>query len=112
MEDSNDSLHSDFPGSAVIHEEGKDSDVIHVFGEFAYANCAEIESALVRTVRIGRRTICSLHGCTYLDAAGIGVLKRARLALGESFSIEAPEHGLVRRVLDLCRVTTTCDEAA
>jgi hypothetical protein len=89
---------------AVIYEEARDADVVHVFGEFWFANGAEVEAVLVRSVHIGRTTICNLLGCTYLDASGVSVLSRARNALGPSFTILAPETGLVRRMLQVAEL--------
>jgi anti-anti-sigma factor len=89
---------------AVVYEESRDADVVHVFGEFWFANESEIEAVLVRSVHIGRPTICNLLGCTYLDAAGLGVLSRARHALGSSFTILAPETGIVRRLLEIAEL--------
>jgi hypothetical protein len=89
---------------AVVYEETREADVVHVFGEFWFANGAEIETVLVRSVHIGRPTVCNLLGCTYLDAFGVSVLSRARHALGPSFTILAPETGLVRRVLQVAEL--------
>jgi anti-anti-sigma regulatory factor len=36
-----------------------------------------------------------------MDAAGAGVLARARRTLGSAFTIVAPQRGIVRRVLDV-----------
>jgi anti-anti-sigma factor len=88
-------------GYAVVYEEARDADVVHIFGEFWFANAPDIETVLVRSVHIGRPTICNLLGCTYLDAAGVSVLSRARHALGPSFTILAPETGIVCRVLQI-----------
>jgi anti-anti-sigma factor len=93
--------------SAVIYEELPDADVVHVFGEFSFLNCVEIEKSMVRSVRIGRTHVTNLLGCTYLDAAGVSVLLRARRALGSTFSIVAPESGVVRRVLDITELTAS-----
>ena len=87
--------------STFVREELPNSDVVHVFGEFSFATCSDIEEALVRGIRIGRPIVCNLLGCTYLDAAGVGVLARARRSLGSAFRIAAPERGIVRRVLEI-----------
>jgi anti-anti-sigma regulatory factor len=87
--------------SATAYEELEDADVTHVFGEFSFVTYAQIEESIVRSVHIGRTNVCNLLGCTYLDAAGVSVLIRARRALGPAFSIVAPETGIVRRVLEL-----------
>ncbi|MBD5604973.1 MAG: STAS domain-containing protein [Candidatus Eremiobacteraeota bacterium] len=89
------------PSSTFVVEELAVADVVHVFGEFSYETSAAIEEGLVRCVRIGRSVRCDLRECTYMDAAGAGVLARARRSLGSAFTIVAPQRGIVRRVLDV-----------
>lgn len=87
--------------STFVREELANVDVLHVFGEFSFFTRDAIEENLVRGVRIGRSTVCNLRECTYLDAAGVGVLARARRSLGAGFSIVPPDRGIVRRVLEI-----------
>jgi anti-anti-sigma regulatory factor len=96
--------------TAVVREDRGDCDVVHIFGEFTFLERMRIEDALVCSVRIGRRTICNLLGVSYLDAAGAGVLIRAREALGSAFTVVVPRTGIVRRILEILDVSVFEDE--
>ena len=87
-----------------IHERLPEADVVHVFGELSFATRAEFEAVLVRSVRLGASLVVALGACSYLDAAAIGVLVRARRALGTGVRILAPESGIVANILRIANV--------
>jgi anti-anti-sigma factor len=86
---------------AFIVETSDEADVLHVFGDLDYAAVAEFEATLARAVKIGHPLIVELGACTHIEASALGVLARARGALGPLLTVRTAEGGIVRRIFEI-----------
>jgi|GEM_PF-4378028 anti-anti-sigma factor len=96
--------HQAFAGAdaLAIVTEGLDRlEIVHVFGALDFTSAPTLEAALTRAVRIGTPLIADLRECTFIDAAAIGVLARARKALGKLFRVRAASGGFPLRLLEM-----------
>jgi len=89
---------------ALVSESRPDAEVLYVFGELDFAAVPEFESALSRSVSLGRVLIVDLTSCTYIEASALGVLVRARIALGELLRVEVADGGIVHRVFEIAKL--------
>ena len=86
---------------AIVTESLDRREIVHVFGIVDFASAGTLETALTSAVRIGKPLIANLRECSFIDAAGIGVLVRARKALGGLFSVLIAPGSLPDRLLHL-----------
>jgi anti-anti-sigma factor len=86
---------------ALVHESRDDAEVLHVFGELDFAANSDFESALAHSVGLGRVLVVDLTPCTYIEACALGVLTRARIALGDLLRVEVADGSIVHRVFEI-----------
>lgn len=86
---------------AVVQESLDDLEIVHIFGDADVATAPELERGLTMAVRLGKPLLADLSECRFIDAAGIGVLFRARKALATNFSVRIEPESFVARVLRL-----------
>jgi anti-anti-sigma factor len=97
----------------IEHAVEQGREIIRVRGEIDLATAPRLEDALTGLKRRIKRTIIDLNGCTFVDASGIRVLKRAC----ERGAVVVCPPGHVRRVLELvsfhdfCQLHATAEEA-
>lgn len=89
---------------AFVSEGRADAEVLHVFGELDFAAVSEFESALACNVSLGRVLVVDLTPCSYIEASALGVLVRARAALGDLLRVEVAQGGIVHRVFEIAKV--------
>ncbi|GAC1404021.1 MAG: hypothetical protein NVSMB64_06600 [Candidatus Velthaea sp.] len=67
---------------AVIHESVAGAEIVHAFGVLDTANVVMLESAIARSVRIGKALVVDLRECPSIDDSIVAMLARAYQALG------------------------------
>jgi anti-sigma B factor antagonist len=88
--------------------------VVRVIGEVDLASAPSMRAAL-RALPADASVAVDLSDCSLIDSVGIGLLiggaRRVRDA-GGRMVVVAPRGGLVRRMLDICRVDAVLDVAS
>lgn len=85
-------------------ETRSDATVVHVEGEVDIATAPRFADAVATAFLWSPRVIVDLAGVTYIDGAGLGVLKRAGEANPARLAVAGPRPH-VRRLLDILELT-------
>jgi anti-anti-sigma factor len=89
---------------AFVHDSVPAGEILHVFGDIDIPSDAYFERALERAIRPNRNLVIDFSGTTYIGAAVLSVLVRARARLGKRLRLAVPAGAFAARLLSIAQM--------